>query len=105
MKCFEYEVSMMSDTLKKMNNLIGRSHSFNAKLLFSQMTDPILMVLEDLAPFGYRMADRMAGLDMDHTLMAVRSLAKFHAASVVLCEKVSKSEKIPISISQVSPFL
>lgn len=80
---------MMSDTLVKMNNMIGPNHKFNAKLLFNQTTEPVLMVLEDLAPYGCRMADKRAGLDMNHTLVAIRTLAKFHASSAVLVEKVS----------------
>lgn len=80
---------MMTETLAKMNKVLGGNAPLNGRGLFTQKEDPPLLVIEDLAPLGFRMADRQAGLDMDHCLLAIRGLARFHASSVALCEKVS----------------
>lgn len=79
---------MMTNALTKMNNLIGSSSRFSSKILYTQIEDPVLLVFEDLSSLGFRVANRQSGLDIDHTLLAIRSLAKFHAASVAVCEKV-----------------
>lgn len=78
---------MMSDTLDKMNKLLGK-HRISGKGLYVQNENPPFLVIEDLAPLGFRMADRLAGLDLTHTTLALHGLARFHAASVAVCEKV-----------------
>ncbi|KAL0100714.1 hypothetical protein PUN28_019239 [Cardiocondyla obscurior] len=78
---------MMSHTLNKMNELLGPKHLVSAKGLHAQK-NPTLLIIEDLAPLGFRMADRLSGLDLTHSIMALHGLARFHAASVALCEKV-----------------
>ena len=80
---------MLSDTLDKMNKLLGPKYRLSPKILYGQIENPTLLVIEDLASLGFRMADRLSGLDLDHSLLAFRVLARFHAASVVLCEKVN----------------
>jgi hypothetical protein len=50
-------------------------------------------VLEDLSSVGFRMLDRCQGLDLDHCLLVMRSLARFHAASVVLHQQDPDSMK------------
>ena len=79
---------MMTDILERMNQLLGSSNRLSAKPLYTQKEEPVLLVLEDLATLGYRLACRQSGLDLDHTLIAIRNLAKFHAASVAISEKV-----------------
>jgi hypothetical protein len=80
---------MMTETLEKMNKLLG-DHPISGKSLFVQRESPILLVMEDLAPLGFKMACRRSGLDMNHCILAIRGLARFHAASVALCEKVNQ---------------
>lgn len=89
---------MMSKSLPKMNKLIGGIHKFNGYSLYTQKDNPKLLVIEDLAPLGFRMADRQAGLDIEHALLAIRGLAKFHACSVKLFELVNKKNFIQIHI-------
>ncbi|XP_011693600.1 PREDICTED: uncharacterized protein LOC105453385 [Wasmannia auropunctata] len=84
---FKVEILMMSDTLDKMNKLLGPKHRISGKGLYVQNANPTLLVIEDLAPLGFRMADRLAGLDLAHCILALRGIARFHAASVALCEK------------------
>lgn len=79
---------MMMDTLKKMNSLLGPDHTISGRIFYVQKEYPVFLVIEDLATLGFRMADRQAGLDLSHCLLAVRGLARFHASSVAVCEKV-----------------
>jgi hypothetical protein len=51
------------------------------------------LVMEDLSAAGFRMLDRLQGLDLDHCLLVMRALAKFHAASVVLHQQDPDSMK------------
>ncbi|XP_046749575.1 uncharacterized protein LOC124413193 [Diprion similis] len=87
---FEIEMSMMSETLPRMQEILtshGMSASLSAKCLHIQEADPKHLFLEDLLVAGFRLADRRKGLDLDHCLVAMRNLANFHAASVALAEK------------------
>jgi thiamine kinase-like enzyme len=43
--------------------------------------------MEDLKAQGFKMAERTSGLDMNHCLLVMRQLGRYHAASVVLHEK------------------
>jgi thiamine kinase-like enzyme len=43
--------------------------------------------MEDLKEQGFRMAERISGLDMNHCLLVMRQLGRYHAASAVLHEK------------------
>jgi hypothetical protein len=51
------------------------------------------LVLEDLSAAGFRMGERRKGLDLDHCLLVMRTVARFHAASVVLHEQDPDSMK------------
>lgn len=50
-----------------------------------------LLVFEDLSLFGYRSLEARTLMDMDHCLLVLRSLAQFHALTVVFEEKVGSS--------------
>ncbi|XP_071582213.1 uncharacterized protein [Temnothorax nylanderi] len=91
---FDIEILMMSDTLDKMNKLLGPEHRLSGKGLYVQYKNPTLLVIEDLAPLGFRMADRLSGLDLAHTILALDGLARFHAASVAICEKEPKQKEM-----------
>lgn len=90
---FSTEMIMMSNTLKKMNRLLEPKH-LSAENIYIQEKDPPLLVFEDLAPLGFRMADRQAGLDLAHCILALRGLARFHATSIAVCEKDPSQKKI-----------
>jgi hypothetical protein len=40
--------------------------------------------MEDLLPLGFKMVNRHDGLDLDHCLLVMRQLGKFHATSVLV---------------------
>lgn len=96
---FDTEMSMLTNTLDKMNKLLEPDVRLSARGLYVQKENPILLVMEDLAPLGFRMADRHAGLDLDHCMLAIQRIAKYHAASVALCEKVR------VRVNQLFVFL
>lgn len=50
-----------------------------------------VIVLEDLAEKAFVMADRTKGLDREHILMALRKMARMHAASAVMYLKSPKA--------------
>lgn len=39
---------------------------------------------------GFKMANRLDGLDLDHVKLVMTKLAKFHAASALFYEKVKR---------------
>ncbi|XP_046431331.1 uncharacterized protein LOC124185050 [Neodiprion fabricii] len=91
---FAVEMSMMSETLPIMQRILtkaGKTATLAARCLHVEYEKPVHLIVEDLAPAGFRMADRQAGLDLDHCLLAIRNLAIFHASSVALVEKDLKA--------------
>lgn len=86
---FVRETSMLNIILPKVAALLQdaipeKAEPFGARYIFS--TDG-LMIMEDLAPLGFRMVDRWVGLDLAHCLIVMRRLATFHAASVILYQQ------------------
>jgi len=80
---FEKEVQMYSSTLPAMYCATKANlRPMSARYMPTNMNNVI--VLEDLQQLGYKMANRHTGLDLEHCEMAVRALARFHAASVAL---------------------
>ncbi|KAK4874380.1 hypothetical protein RN001_013740 [Aquatica leii] len=86
---FDCELGIYSEVLPMMK-----------KLEFSKKVAPTayhtssdlkkIIVVEDLVPLDYKMANRQEGLDLQHCLLAVEKLAYFHAASLALYEKDPK---------------
>ncbi|XP_048515631.1 uncharacterized protein LOC105693310 [Athalia rosae] len=83
---FKAEASMMTDTLVEMNHLLSNEPALSAKAYFWQEKNPVILVLEDLVSKGFRMVNRYEQLDFDHSLLAIRNLARFHASSFALGE-------------------
>ncbi|XP_057319956.1 uncharacterized protein LOC130664164 [Microplitis mediator] len=75
----------MESALKKIK-LAGRCY-------FSQIEDLTVLILEDLAPLGYQMADRLLGLDLKCFRLALIRLAQFHASSVYIIENTPNCKK------------
>lgn len=47
------------------------------------------LIFEDLSAIGFRIVDRCSALDVAHHKLVLSKLAKYHAATAVLVEKVS----------------
>ncbi|KAH0534817.1 uncharacterized protein LOC123266980 [Cotesia glomerata] len=90
---FDNEIKMMTCTLKDME-LVLKDTKLSGRCYYTQRSNPPVLVLEDLAPLGFRMADRQNGLDLCHSVLAIRRLAKFHASSVFVIEKKPKVKKL-----------
>lgn len=71
-----------------MNQLLGNPRALSAKAMHTQLNDTPFLIMEDLAELGYIMASRHNGFDMEHSIIAIQGLAKFHASSIAIYEKV-----------------
>ncbi|KAK7869212.1 hypothetical protein R5R35_001154 [Gryllus longicercus] len=87
---FWREGGMLADAIPKMEALLdaaapNKLHRFAARCLHYGCENNVeFLVMEDLAHSGFKMADRKRGLGLRHSLLALRSLARFHAASHAL---------------------
>ncbi|XP_069692919.1 uncharacterized protein [Periplaneta americana] len=77
-----------SDTLPRMEALlrdvVPDLQPFSPRHVYSR---PGVLIMADLSPLGFRMADRHSGLDLDHCRLVISTIARFHAASVALHER------------------
>uniref|UniRef100_A0A1L8DYN9 Putative ecdysteroid kinase n=1 Tax=Nyssomyia neivai TaxID=330878 RepID=A0A1L8DYN9_9DIPT len=69
---------------------IGQDVVFGPKCLHTISDLKEIIVLSDLKPQGFVMANRFEGLDLEHAKLLLSKLAKFHAASVIYKEKNGK---------------
>ncbi|XP_063241206.1 uncharacterized protein LOC134541595 [Bacillus rossius redtenbacheri] len=83
---YERERDMYYKVLPKVYNVmkekLGQFEYFSPYCYITTRTDAI--ILEDLKPLGYHMADRKKQLDMDHALLVLSTLAKLHAFSYIM---------------------
>ncbi|CAD6238140.1 GSCOCG00008411001-RA-CDS [Cotesia congregata] len=86
-KIFDNEIQMMTKTLREMESVLQDGTKFGGRCYYSQVKNPAMLIIEDLTPLGFKLADRQAGLDLPHCKLALQRLAKFHASSVLVCEK------------------
>lgn len=98
--CYDTEVAMYTAVLPQMYTIEGDDDEeyFSPRQYY--FDDKLSLVLEDLSQSGYRCADRIEQLDVEHSLYALRSLAKFHALSV----KLEKTLGLPESVKHC-PFM
>ncbi|XP_065223019.1 uncharacterized protein LOC135847429 [Planococcus citri] len=93
---YDNEVAIYTKVLPAMYTIENDDHkgncSFTSKHYFSD--DRMSLVLEDLSQSGYRCADRLDQLDIEHCFYALRCLAKFHALSVKLETTVGLPELV-----------
>lgn len=90
MSMFPREIKMMTETLVKMNERLKSidEEVLSAEIYHFRLEQPEVIVVEDLKPLGYGMADRINGMDLFHAELAMRSLARFHASSIHFLENV-----------------
>lgn len=61
----------------------GSPITFSAKSFrISKEVSAEYLILENLQPGGFKMCDRMKGMDMEHTKCTLKKLAQWHAASL-----------------------
>lgn len=81
------------DVLGRLEVLIGDGSKFGAKCLYTTREPMQTIVFDDLTQYGYKLASRQHGLDEQHCVVLLRKLGKFHATSMVLLEKVSRTRE------------
>ncbi|XP_076032190.1 uncharacterized protein LOC143019993 [Oratosquilla oratoria] len=67
--------------------------------LFNPKEGAETLFLEDLRDRDFKMFDRRKGLDLDHSLLVVKELARLHAASVLL------QKKSEVDLTEAYPYL
>lgn len=87
LKLFEKESGTFKHTLPRLAKVLG------CKLwptyVSSTLSKRSILILEDLTPLGYKMFQRHIGFDLNHCLLALKTISKFHAASLVVHTYVS----------------
>lgn len=86
---FRIEANMLGNILPAMKKLLdravpGRFAPLGARCPLYGTEPTSFLILEDLKPQGFRMAVRHRGLGLRHCLLALRSLARYHASSAAL---------------------
>lgn len=83
---FIRELKMLEEALPKIEKLVHKQ--LGPKLWYGSSEFRIL-VMENLSERGFVMKDRQKGLSMEQCLLVIEQLAKLHAGSVALHEKVN----------------
>lgn len=90
-KVFEKETALYQVTIPAMFSLLQQNiqgrHVQHFAPFFYKTSRPHTLILEDLMILGFKMANRHDRLDLLHCTVALKGLAKFHAASVALYDK------------------
>ncbi|KAH8311355.1 hypothetical protein KR044_005912, partial [Drosophila immigrans] len=83
---FGVEQNMYKTFVPEMEQLyrdVGVEVNFGAKSYELKGAKSVYILLEDLAPRGFKNINRLEGLDQAHTEAALRKLSQWHAASAV----------------------
>jgi len=78
------------DVLGKLEVLIGDGSKFGAKCFYTTREPIQTIVFDDLTQYGYKLASRQNGLNLEHCVVILQKLGKFHASSMLLAEKVTR---------------
>lgn len=91
---FSKEANFYKELLPMLNKQllnVGHDNLRLAKYLFSTLTEhEEIIILKDLRPDGFKMFDRLKGMDKTHCLLVLNELGRFHAASVLLQNELSE---------------
>ncbi|CAG2055219.1 unnamed protein product [Timema podura] len=94
---FDREIFMYRDVIPKLYSIWKERTGHPLSKILSPRGYPSsrtdTLILEDLRPRGYKMADRRSQLDLDHTCLVLRALAKLHAMSLAMLEEDPSSFK------------
>lgn len=82
------EVVFYNEILPLMAPLLDKEKPLTPRGFYFKSSEGLeLIIMEDLMPDGFKLANRMMGMDLDHSLLVMKSLGRFHAASVVIAEQ------------------
>ncbi|KAJ8895508.1 hypothetical protein PR048_000841 [Dryococelus australis] len=88
---FPNEIKIFSKILPKFQEILnkaalGKFLPFGARYICSEDSETRFLIVGDLAAEGFRMAKRQGGLDMDHCILLLKTLGRYHATSIALHE-------------------
>ena len=83
---FHTETKVLRDVLPRIKKYV--SHQLGPDLLYGCCDDPRILVMENLIERGFAMKDRQKGLPLEHCRLVLQQLARLHAGSVAVFEKV-----------------
>lgn len=75
--------------------LIPELHTYGADISFAPrefLCRPYLVVLEDMSTYGFKTIEKQTPFDMAHSKVALKTLAKFHSASIAYEAKRQKAD-------------
>ncbi|XP_069701069.1 uncharacterized protein [Periplaneta americana] len=92
---YKKEKEIYSDILPKIHALLQKAmpDSFQPLAPKCYYACKAFVVMEDLTALGFKMENRRVGLDLQHCLLVMRTIARFHAASVILNQRYPESIK------------
>lgn len=85
MDVFDIESQILSHVLPEIEQIVGVK--IGPKFIY-QSKEPSAIIMEDLGQFKFKIKDQMIGLSKDHLGMVIETLAKYHAGSIALEERV-----------------
>ncbi|KAK4874385.1 hypothetical protein RN001_013745 [Aquatica leii] len=89
MGLFSCEFGIYCDILPMIEKL-EHKEKVASKTYYASKESKNIIVMEDLSPLNYKMADRQEGLNLEHCLLAIKKIAYFHVSSLALYEKNPK---------------
>jgi len=113
-QAFKKETGFFSNLLPNLKKYVIKSKqtleddgdsSANSWTCECYLSKPNIIVLEDLTAIGFQHTDSRSPMDYDHCILMLQTLARFHAASLILEErkpKISTSGK-PCQIIDIYP--
>ncbi|XP_008549250.1 uncharacterized protein LOC103572416 [Microplitis demolitor] len=84
MDVFEIESKILKCVLPQIELIVGKKIG---PKYFYESKEHSEIFMEDLSKFGFKTKNRILGFTKDHMLMAIETLAKYHAGSIALDEK------------------
>ncbi|XP_069701071.1 uncharacterized protein [Periplaneta americana] len=86
---FKKEKAMYNNILPKIHSILQEIMPDGFEPLFPRCfyACRAFLVMENLTAAGFKMADRLVGLDLQPSLLVMRTIARFHAASVILHQR------------------
>lgn len=101
---YKKEGAFLTQLSKRLNKILQDINypqvKFPECVYYNTSKENLILLSKDLRSKGFQMFDRRKGMNLDHSRMLVKELAKLHAASVIL-----KKQLEPRRIRDVYPFL
>ncbi|KAJ8895511.1 hypothetical protein PR048_000847 [Dryococelus australis] len=85
---FSNEIKIYRETLPQMNKVLAHGAPQKFRNLgpecyyISSAEEPLVIIMEDMREKGYLMANRRKGLNLEHCLLVMKTIARFHASSI-----------------------